>query len=91
MKKIIKVTTFMMLVVVTSSFAIADDESSSNHRIQVEDIIDNAPNFSKQSLKTATPTDEECYIMCSHFLFTWPKDLQASEYRKCFRECRGTL
>jgi hypothetical protein len=35
--------------------------------------------------------DEECYERCKHLLPSPSGDLQASEYRKCYRECKGTL
>jgi RHS repeat-associated protein len=34
---------------------------------------------------------EECYEKCKHLLPSPSGDLQASEYRKCYRECMGTL
>ena len=35
--------------------------------------------------------DEECYQKCKHLLPSPSGDLQASEYRKCYRECKGSL
>lgn len=35
--------------------------------------------------------DEECYNNCKHLLHSPSGDLQSSEYRKCYRECKGTL
>jgi hypothetical protein len=35
--------------------------------------------------------DEECYEKCKHLLPSPSGDLQSSEYRKCYRECKGTL
>lgn len=35
--------------------------------------------------------DEECYEKCKHLLPSPSGDLQASEYRKCYRECKGSL
>ena len=35
--------------------------------------------------------DEECYEKCKHLLPSPSGDLQSSEYRKCYRECKGSL
>jgi RHS repeat-associated protein len=35
--------------------------------------------------------DEECYNKCAHLIPSPSGDLQVSEYRKCYRECKGTL
>ena len=35
--------------------------------------------------------DEECYEKCKHLLPSPTGDLQASEFRKCYRECKGSL
>ena len=35
--------------------------------------------------------DEICYQQCKHLLPSPSGDLQSSEFRKCFRECKGTL
>lgn len=35
--------------------------------------------------------DEECWERCKHLLPSPSGDLQSSEYRKCYRECKGTL
>ena len=37
------------------------------------------------------PSDEECRNRCLHLLPSPSGDLQSSEYRKCFRKCKGTL
>jgi len=35
--------------------------------------------------------DDECWEKCKHLLPSPSGDLQASEYRKCYRECKGSL
>lgn len=35
--------------------------------------------------------DEICYEKCKHLLPSPSGDLQSSEYRKCYRECKGSL
>jgi RHS repeat-associated protein len=35
--------------------------------------------------------DEECYQQCKHLLPSPSGDLQSSEYRQCYRQCKGTL
>ena len=41
--------------------------------------------------RKADDKSDECYNRCKHLLPSPSGDLQSSEYRKCFRECMGTL
>jgi RHS repeat-associated protein len=38
-----------------------------------------------------TPDEDDCYSQCAHLLPSPSGDLQSSEFRKCYRECMGTL
>lgn len=49
-------------------------------------IIDAAKSMCKTRDK-----DDECYERCKHLLPSPSGDLQASEYRKCYRQCKGSL
>lgn len=50
-----------------------------------------APPVALSKPKPDLDKDEECYEKCKHLLPSPSGDLQASEYRKCYRECKGTL
>jgi len=49
---------------------------------ELEDALDNEDPQSRA---------DECYKRCAHLIPSPSGDLQASEYRKCFRQCMGTL
>ncbi len=38
----------------------------------------------------STPSDDECWERCKHLLLSPSGDLQSSEFRKCWRECKGS-
>jgi len=37
------------------------------------------------------PSDDECWERCKHLLPSPSGDLQSSEFRRCWRKCKGTL
>jgi RHS repeat-associated protein len=59
--------------------------------LSVNAINQNSPNNGGENLCQNTSKHEECVAKYLRFLPSPSGDLQSSEYRKCYRECMGSL
>jgi len=61
------------------------------HSEDAGDACDDDPHGKKKECSDKRKKEDDCWEKCKHLLPSPSGDLQASEYRKCYRECMGSL
>ncbi len=49
------------------------------------------PSRKRKECKAKRDKEDDCYEQCKHLMPSPSGDLQSSEFRKCYRECMGSL
>lgn len=80
---------------VTLGFNGEDIQDCHSHKEIAEKLIyKQSTQINSEDSKNVEPLyrrKRDCYAECAHLLHSPSGDLQSSEYRKCYRECKGTL